>query len=281
MKYGVFTVMLPDLTPEEAAPALREAGYDGIEWRVTHVPESKRGDTPSFWGNNLCTLDVTEAEARRGRALAEAAGLVIPSVSPYLTVGDLAATEQAMQFAQVAGAPQMRVGVGSMATGKPYSELFRETRAYLGEVEKMGARYGVKGLVEIHHGLISASASLAFRLVDGFDPARVGVIYDVGNMVHEGYEDHRIGLELLGPYLAHVHVKNAAYKAPEGGGLWTGHWSPLENGVVNFPQFVAGLRAVKYDGWICLEDFSQARPTREALRHNLAFIKALVDPVTA
>jgi sugar phosphate isomerase/epimerase len=34
MKLGVFTVGLPDLTPEEAVRELKDAGYDGVEWRV-------------------------------------------------------------------------------------------------------------------------------------------------------------------------------------------------------------------------------------------------------
>jgi sugar phosphate isomerase/epimerase len=65
MKVGVFTVGLPDLTPEEAVRELKEAGYDGVEWRVTRVPEKARSEEPSFWGNNLCTLAPTEEEARR------------------------------------------------------------------------------------------------------------------------------------------------------------------------------------------------------------------------
>jgi sugar phosphate isomerase/epimerase len=56
MKVGVFTVGLPDLTPEEAVREIKDAGYDGVEWRVTRVPEELRGEEPSFWGNNLCTL---------------------------------------------------------------------------------------------------------------------------------------------------------------------------------------------------------------------------------
>lgn len=48
MKVAAFTVMLPDLTPEEAAGEMKTAGYDGTEWRVAHVPENVRNDAPSF-----------------------------------------------------------------------------------------------------------------------------------------------------------------------------------------------------------------------------------------
>jgi sugar phosphate isomerase/epimerase len=275
MKLSVFTVMLPDLTPEEAAQALQAAGYDGVEWRVTRVPEERRGEPPSFWGNNRCTLAPTEAEARRARSLAQSAGLAIPNLGTYIAVGDLSATEEAMRFAQVAGAEQIRVGVGS-SQGASYAERFAAAQAFLTEVEPLALRYGVRALVEIHHRTICPSASLAHRLVSHFDPQAVGVIYDPGNMVYEGFEDYDLGIELLGPYLAHVHLKNGAFTRPEGGGVWTAHWAPLEDGVVDFPQVLAALRATGYDGWLSMEDFSAARPSREALRHNLAFIRGAI-----
>ena len=38
---------------------------------------------------------------------------------------------------------------------------------------------------------------------------------------------------------------------------------------------------VGYDGWLVMEAFSAARPTREALRHDLSFIRDLVQHVPA
>lgn len=272
MRLGVFTVMLPDLTPEEAAPALKTAGYDGVEWRVTRVPEDRQNEPPSFWGHNRCTLAPTETEAQRARNLAQSAGLEIPNLGTYIDMGDLAATEEAMRFAQIAGSPHIRVGVGGL-DGVSYAERFTSAKAFLAEVEMLAHDYSVKALVEIHHRTICPSASLAYRLVSHFDPETIGVIYDPGNMVHEGFEDYGIGVELLRPYLAHVHVKNAAFSRPEGGGVWTAGWAPLEDGVVDFPQLFAVLHAADYDGWLVIEDFSATRPSHEALRHNLAFIQ--------
>jgi sugar phosphate isomerase/epimerase len=154
--------------------------------------------------------------------------------------------------------------------------MFESAKGFLGLVEALSGEYGVKALVEIHHGTICPSASLAHRLVSGFDPGRVGVIFDPGNMVHEGFEDYRIGLELLGPHLAHVHLKNAAYERPEGGGLWKPRWTPLEDGVVDFGGLLDALGGVGYDGWLVVEDFSAVRPSREALRHNLGLIRGLI-----
>ena len=36
------------------------------------------------------------------------------------------------------------------------------------------------------------------------------------------------------------------------------------------------LAAAGYEGWLSMEDFSSTRPSRETLRHNLAFIKNLI-----
>jgi sugar phosphate isomerase/epimerase len=280
MKVGVFTVVLPDLTPEEAAHEIRAAGYDGVEWRVARIPEEFRGERPSFWRNNLCTLSPSVEEADRAREISENVGLEIIGFGTYIEVGDLDATEEAMRFARVAGSPQIRVGV-SKPGGAPYPDLLAAAREFLVGVEELAGQYGVKALVEIHHGTICPSASLAHRLVSGLDPECIGVVFDPGNMAFEGFEDYRIGAQLLGPYLAHVHLKNAAFDRPESGGTWKARWSPLEDGVVDFERLFESLRAVGYDGWLVIEDFSAARPSREALRYNLGFVRDLVQRVPA
>lgn len=261
--------------PEEAVQELERAGYDGVEWRMTHVPETLKSEPPSFWGNNLCTLEPTEEDARRGRDLAERAGLGVAGLGTYIRVGDLDTTARMMRLAGIAGAPWVRVGVGTMGDGS-YAEKFDAAKDFLAGAEALAGEYGVKALVEIHHGTICPSASLAHRLVFGFDPGRVGVIFDPGNMVHEGFEDYRIGLELLGPYLAHVHLKNAAFERPEGGGVWEPRWAPLEDGVVDLEVLLEALRGVGYDGWLVVEDFSAVRPSTQALRHNLGLVRRLL-----
>ena len=276
MKVGVFTVGLPDLTLDEAVREIKDAGYDGVEWRVARVPEDVRSEEPSFWGNNLCTLAPTEEDARRARRLSEEAGLEVPGLGTYVTVGDLEATEEAMRFAVTAGAPQVRVGAGA-PDGRSYEELFAAASAFLVDVGGLARTHGVKALVEIHHGTICPSASLAHRLVSAFDPECVGVILDPGNMAQEGFEDYRIGAELLGPYLAHVHIKNSAFERPAGGGVWEPRWAPLEDGVVDFGLVFEALDHVGYTGWFVMEDFSGVRASREALRHNLEFVRSYVN----
>lgn len=53
-----------------------------------------------------------------------------------------------------------------------------------------------------------SSPSAAYRALEGFDPAHIGLIFDPGNMVNEGFEDYQKSFELLGDYIAHIHIKN-------------------------------------------------------------------------
>lgn len=270
MKVAVFTVMLPDMTPEQAAQEIKAAGYDGVEWRVTDVPDDVKDDPPSFWGNNLCTFSSTEADAKRARELSEQAGLETPNIGTYIGMDDTEGVKAAISFAKTLGSPHFRVGFGNFSGN--YTKQFEATKAFLADAVALARPAGLKPLIEIHHRTIVPSAALAHRLVSNFSPSEVGVIHDAGNMVHEGFEDYRIGLELLGDYLAEVHIKNASFE-PKETGVWQSGWSPLRNGVVDFDALFGALKATGYDGWLAVEDFSKAFASQEALKDNIAFIK--------
>ncbi|QAY68174.1 sugar phosphate isomerase/epimerase family protein [Paenibacillus protaetiae] len=263
MKLSVFTVATPELTPEQLAAAAKQAGIQGVEWRYKEAPEGAETMKPSFWGNNICTIFPSGGEEladRFGRA-AEANGLSTISVTPYLQAGDLAETENVLRTARRLGASYIRLGVPGYDRTKPFNELFELERAYLREAAELCGQYGVKGLVETHHVTIAPSASAAYRLVEGLNPDQVGVLYDPGNMVYEGFENYRMGLELLGPYLAHVHVKNAAWKPgdtrEDGAVAWNCSWTGMKAGIVDWKQVIQDLKAIGYDGYLGVEDFSQ------------------------
>src|SRR5688572_1824832 len=198
MKYAVFSVGLPESTPEEAVALLRDAGYDGVEWRVTDQQPSADG-TPGFWRGNRCTwpLATLLEDAPRIRALTEAAGLAMPSLGTYVTCEDLPAVERAMRGAQALGVPQLRVNAGIYDGSTGYLALRRERSARYREVEAMARSFGLRALAEIHHASLLPSASAAAAFLSDFDPAHVGVIHDAGNMVYEGFEQYRLGLEIL------------------------------------------------------------------------------------
>jgi sugar phosphate isomerase/epimerase len=106
------------------------------------------------------------------------------------------------------------------------------------------------------------------------------VIHDAGNMVFEGFESYRMGLEVLGPYLAHVHLKNARWSPAgsraDGTIRWAAAFAPLGEGSVDVRELLRALRAVGYDGWISFEDFSTDRPLLDRTRANLESARELL-----
>ncbi|WP_208592130.1 sugar phosphate isomerase/epimerase family protein [Gracilibacillus suaedae] len=276
MKLSVFTVMAPDLEPEELMDELKLQGFDGVEWRYKEIPSELTKEPISFWGNNKCTLtpDISEEAIKQLKTKGEAANIETVSVTPYLTAGDLEGTEQVLKVARAFGASFIRLGVPKYNRSENFHTLFNKCKRYLKECEVLCRSYGVKGLVETHHHTIAASASAAYRLVEDLDPEAIGVLYDPGNMVHEGYENHRMGMELLGPYLAHVHVKNAKWVQDSSSKKWKVVWELVDRGIVDWEQVIDDLRAVHYEGYIGLEDFSGKKNTKEILKYNMGWLKS-------
>ena len=282
MKHAIFTVSMPGSTPREAVERIRAYGGHGVEWRIT----KDTGDTanPGFWSGNRCTLqaDWPDARFKEVAALTREAGLEVPNLGTYLSAEDLAGVERLMEVARLFGAPSLRVGLPGYNGSVPYPVLLEKSLALLAPVVDLARQSGVKAILETHHGTILPSASAAWRLVSPFPPEHLGVLYDPGNMVHEGYETYAMGLELLGRHLAHVHVKNARVATkPLAGPQRAGAevvWSPLRCGSVDFARFLNALRSVGYDRWLSVENFSQDMPEDERLRDDLAFLREM-DPL--
>src|SRR6185369_4707178 len=79
------------------------------------------------------------------------------------------------------------------------------------------------------------------NLMVNFDPANM-ILYDKGDPLR--------AVELLGPYIRSVHVKDAnRTKVP---GAW-GEEVPLGQGQVNIKKFVQTLKKVGYRGPLCIE----------------------------
>jgi sugar phosphate isomerase/epimerase len=277
MRFALFTASTPDWSPEQAATTLARQGWDGIEWRVTDQEDARE---PGFWAGNRATWPLTGLEDNLP-AIAEvtrAAGLDFSAIGGYVRSHDRPNVERMLAATAALGAERVRVTMPGTADGR-YRELFAATRAGLEWAAARAAEHGVAVLVELHHRTIVASASAAIRLVDGLDPAHVGVIHDIGNLVIEGYEDYPAAFDMLGPYLAHVHVKNVAWQ-PSGRGVdgattWAEQWAPLRDGQADIAAYFRALHAHGYDGWVTCEDFSTAVPVAERTRDNLAYLRSV------
>jgi sugar phosphate isomerase/epimerase len=283
VKLSIFTASTPDWTPAEAAQILAAQGWDGIEWRVTDQEDAPE---PGFWAGNRCTWPMTGLEDRLPEIaeVTRAAGLEFSGIGGYARAYDRPNVERLLGATSVLGAGRVRVNMPLLEQGT-YRELFAKTRDDLDWATERAAHHGVKILVELHHRTIAASASSAVRLLDSFDPEHIGVIHDVGNLVYEGHEDYRAAFDMLGPYLAHAHVKNVAWAPVEqlAGGVtrWQADWATMREGQADIAGYLRALREHGYDGWVTSEDFSTKLPLEQRCADNLAFLRSLLEPVAA
>ena len=293
MKLSVYTVSLPEYDIAQSVALVKEMGYDAIEWRV----DVTDGESPlkamfgnlteeqkyayRYWVDNHATLNVNDIknECLKAKALCDEAGLEICNLATTLR-GEGDTMKNVLEAAAAIGCKTVRGPMATYDPKKPYQEQFDEYRSFLRSCEPLLKQYGVKFLIETHHGMLISSASSAMRVLDGFDPEYFGLIYDPGNMVYEGYENYQLGFEMLGKYLAHVHIKNAALTpAGEdefGATKYNQSWMPLKKGSANLKALIEALVKVGYDGVLSVEDFSNESPTREKLEDNIAYLKQLI-----
>ena len=286
MKFGVFSVSMPEYTPEETVPLLKELGFDGVEWRVAEPPANKPDKVPyelRYWQDNKSTIYLAELDEKADaiRRLCDENGIEIFSLTTYLSFADLEKVEAVLKVAKRIGVPKVRVFPARFPGDKDLKTMESEAVSNIRALEKLAAKYDVKILFEIHMDTIMASPSEAYRLIQGCDPKYIGLIFDPGNMVNEGFEDYDKSFQLLGSYIAHIHIKNGALVNDGtdqfGATKWKRQWTPLKEGMANLALFLEIMQKYGYDGTVSIEDFSNKLTTVEKLKDNLAYMKQLAE----
>src|SRR5438874_9176603 len=127
--------------------------------------------------------------------------------------------------------------------GDPDRKPFLDT---LGKVSAMAAAKGVTVAFETGQ----ETADLLRRTLDDLKCPNLKVNFDPANMLLYDKGDPLRAVEILGPDIRSVHVKDA--NRPTTPGVW-GEEVPLGKGQVNIPQFVRTLKKVGYRGALCIE----------------------------
>jgi sugar phosphate isomerase/epimerase len=127
--------------------------------------------------------------------------------------------------------------------GDPGRKPFLDT---LGKVSAAAAARAVTVAFETGQ----ETADLLRLTLDELKCANLKVNFDPANMLLYDKGDPRRAVEVLGPDIVSVHVKDA--NRPTAPGHW-GEEVPLGQGQVNVPAFLQTLRKVGYRGPLCIE----------------------------
>ncbi len=238
---------LPGTSVREAATLTRAVGFDALELNLDETGE--------------VSLETSAEEARALRATIEGAGLRIGGLSTALywrhspTADDPAeralardiATKQ-LELAAELGAGTILVvpGVVGRMTGGPvtrYDVAYARAAEFLAALAPVAERTGVEIAIENVWNKFLLSPMEMSRIVDDAGSARIGVYFDIGNILALGYPEH--WLAILGGRVRRVHLKDFRREPP--GFVDIGH------GDVDWPAVGDALRAIGYDGPLTAE----------------------------
>jgi sugar phosphate isomerase/epimerase len=266
MKLAITSVMLPHWDLPQTFEKLAAFGYEGVELRVRDNPDDATVE-PSFWGRHLADVSPANILDRVAeiRAIVERTGLPVIAFAPRAIIGDDDLIDHLFKAARAIdddNPPMIRIGAPRHDRTQPYMPQFDEARTGFARLADRARAAGVKVLYEIHVGTVAVSCSRAAELLRDLDPNHIGAIYDVPNMIRVGIEDTKMGMELLGPYLAHCHIGNGVPQAdkqdldgPTDRQDYCWVFSDLRQGVANIPQIIQDLQDVGYTGYVSLEEF--------------------------
>jgi L-ribulose-5-phosphate 3-epimerase len=219
---------------------------------------------------------VTAQIAHRARACGvELTSLEIEPFSYLLTDDDaevraagLKTVRRAMEVAAAIGAPGVLlipgyVGLPWDPKTKPvrYDLAYERTRAALAELAPDAERLGVPILVENIWNKFLLSPLEMRALIDELGSPRVGVLLDTGNVLAFGYPEQWI--RILGPRIKEVHLKD--FRESVGG---IGGFVGLLEGDVNWPEVIAALEEIGYNGFLTAEVFPYHHHPDAVLRHT-------------
>src|SRR5262249_11358436 len=147
-------------------------------------------------------------------------------------------------------------------------------RAMLDTLSKAGQLAAEKG-VTLAFETGQETADLLRRTLDDLKAPNIKVNFDPANMLLYDMGDPIRAVEVLGPDIRSVHVKDAI--RPRTPGQW-GHEVPLGQGEVGIPAFLRALKKVGYSGPLIIEREvgDQAARMRD-IAHGLPFLRECLE----
>ncbi|MEM9251279.1 MAG: TIM barrel protein [Planctomycetota bacterium] len=282
---GVTAVMLPELDFDEQIALCVDCGVTAYVFRPRVIPDRARDQPYSNWGNHRFDL-TPQRLADEGQQLA--ARLLDAGINPVGTVpaGANGDDEDAFRL-DLAGAAagrcrHMRIQLPAMPDGLfDWPDYLAKTRDRLARLIELATPYGVKLVIEMHAGSAAVDAVAARNLCDGFDPDRLGLIFDLPNLSREGIRHAELTLSAIRPYIDHAHVggftHHPATPAPGGDrprddagfAKPAGTMSALSDGDLHTPTWLALLREAAPHAELIVEDYTPDKPGADRLRDTV------------
>lgn len=212
---------------------LREAGFEGVEL---------------ISPNSLDTDEVLKARDKTGIVIhgvsgSEHWGSPLSSPDPAVVEKGMKAIRREIEDVKAYGGTTVllvpAVVNETVSHRQAYERSREQIKKLLPDFEKAGIKLAIE---EVWNKFLLSAPEMA-RYIDDFKSDAVGAYFDVGNVVEYGYPQEWI--RELGKRILKIHIKE--YAKPKRFSY------ELGEGEIKWPQVVAALREVGYNGWITAE----------------------------
>ena len=177
-----------------------------------------------------------------------------------------------------AGVPIIRV-MASIQQGESYLAAEARFRREYDALVPLLEKYGVKLGVQNHCGRFVANGAALRRLVEPYDPLRIGIVWDAAHeALNGGLPD--LAMDAVWSHLCMVNLKNAYWQRTNGpeaehAGLKT-YWTSGRHGLASWPTVVAELMARGYAGVVCLTaEYSDHDAVDRLIAEDIVFARSL------
>jgi len=235
------TLACPNWSFPQIVGAAAAHGFNGIDPRGIGA-EIDITRLPRFNEELPATLDLLARHGLRMPCLNTSVVLVTPAQERWEMM--LEEARRYADLAQRAGSLYLRIFGGAVPKGVTREQATALARRHLRQLSKLCASHRCQVLIETHDEWAASERML--QLLEGFAPAEAAVLWDIEHACLRG-EAPAETARALGSRVRHVHFKDVAIRQGKGVPRLLGQ------GELPLKEFLAALRGIDYDGWICLE----------------------------
>jgi sugar phosphate isomerase/epimerase len=236
---------------DDAAVVTAEAELDGVDCPVRPggeiLPESAQEEMPKY-------------VAALGKH-----SLKMPLLTTAITGKSSPHTEDILRTARKLGVQFYRTGFIQREQGVSAEQQCREVKVQLKGLATLNKQIGIGAIVQNHspagRAYLGGNLTELYDLVQGFDPAQIGVAFDIAHALVVHGDQWRTHFDKLKPYIKVVYIKDVTRDRK---------WVPFGEGEIGRVGYFVLLRELSYRAPISLHvefDWTEKgkAKTREAL----------------
>ncbi len=226
-----------DLTMLEKFKLVKELGFDGIEL------------------NSPNDYDRDEVIAARDQTRLPIHGVVdsvhwkdtLSDPDPAVRQRGLDGLKQALKDSHDFGGTSVLLVPAVVNQRVSYADAYTRSQAEIRKALPLAEDLGIKILLEnVWNGFLLSPLETA-RYIDELDSKMVGAYFDVGNVVNFGWPEQWV--RILGDRIVKLDIKEYSRKLRDKSGPGAGFNAELGEGDCGWPEVMAALDEIGYEGW--------------------------------